>query len=717
MAKDELTLLGEFELAQRQVEVSASRDDIWAFVRRPGGKGAIALRAAHLPGGAKSVAVKRTRAGEKLRVSAQSSVAQHEIGFRVDQSQLPLLRVTHDLTPDFNLLISFLPRDLYVLDNDDDPTGAVGCVEASQRGLNSGLCYFRMTQPQFGTVLYFQNLTAMNDYYAATKSKPDAAVGGRWPELGYLPPTPPQSATPPENPLPAGEQVTVSDALMVFHDDSEAVEANGARRFLQMLGAAYRQLDLPSVAYRDWAGRAEQTLKDLREAPEAHVRHYGHTYIRPYTAAEYPDVMVQVGLATALSEWAPWNKEAGRLAERLARGWSKFYDPKLKMLGRYLPNVGKDKDPSAVDSWYLYYPMLDLGRLAIEGDKRARRLLLKSVDYGIRAAHHFKYWWPIQYKCDTFEVIKEARNKDGLGQTDVAGLYAYVMLQLFQLTNETRFLDEATKAIRSAKGMRFELEYQANLTAWGAAACARLWRVTGDDEFLQQGYVYLASFFHNCEIWQSEIEAAKHYSNFLGATALHDAPYMAMFECSDSFAALEAYLRDGGPQLDQAARTLVSEYCRYALHRAWYYYPDALPKEILATKIRNGHIDRKLSFPLEDLYPDGQKAGQVGQEIYGAGAAFTFARRSFHDLPGIPFLIYCDHFATARELTSERSMMLQLTGGNDCEALLCMVARGRSRLPDAVVTISAGDRIRPRHKEAGRAEYGVPANGQVMINW
>ena len=710
-------MLGEIEVAQRKVEIAASRDDIWAFVRRPGGRGGIAIRAAHLPGGVKSVSAKRPRAGEAFRLSADSAVASHEIGFRVDQSQLPLLRVTHRLKPNCNLLIGFLPRDLYPLDNDDDPTGAKGCVEASQRGLNAGLCFFRMTEPAFGTVLYFQNLTEMNDYYAATKTKPDGAVGGRWPELGYLPPTPPQSSVPPKNPLPEGKQVTLSDAILVFHDDSEGVETNSARRFLQMLGSAYRQLDLPDVEYRDWVERAERTFEDIRDAPDAHVHCYGHTYIRPYTAAEYPDVLVQVGLSTALSEWSSWNKEAGELAGKLAEGWSKFYDPKLGMLGRYLPNVGKDKDAKAVDSWYLYYPLLDLARLATDGDKRARRLLLKSVDYGIRAAHHFKYRWPIQYKCDTFEVIKEARNKDGLGQTDVAGLYAYVMLQLFQLTNERRFLDEATKAIRAAKGMRFELEYQANLTAWGAAACARLWRVTGDDEFLQQGYVYLASFFHNNEIWESKIEAAKHYSNFMGSTALHDAPYMAMFECSDSFAALEAYLRDGGPQLDQAARTLVSEYCRYAVHRAWFYYPDALPKDIIATEIRNGHIDRNLSFPLEDLYADGQKAGQVGQEIYGAGAAFTFARRSFHDVAGVPFLIYCDHFATAREVTSEESMMLQLSGGDHCAALLCTVARPRSKLPNVVVSLVSGEKIRPRHKEAGRCEFNVPANGQVVISW
>src|SRR5690606_14296842 len=96
-----------------------------------------------------------------------------------------------------------------------------------------------------------------------------------------------------------------------------------------------------------------------------------------------------------------------------------------------------------------------------------------------------------------------------------------------------------------------------------------------------QSYVYLAGFFHNCEIWESEIGTAEHSSNFLGATALHDSQYMAMYECFESFCGLEEYLRQAGPELDPKVRMLVSEYCKYALHRAWFYHPDALPKGII----------------------------------------------------------------------------------------------------------------------------------------
>jgi hypothetical protein len=705
-----------FALGERDIKVVAGRDAVWAVIRRTG-KGGLALRIAHCPGGVVSVRRKRKQAGEALRLEVASAIGLQQVVLRTDASELPVLRATIVLTPAADLLVPFLPRDLYPLGRNDDPVAATGRVEAAQRGLNSGLCYFHLDEPAFGSVLYFQNLTAMNDYYRATNTKPDGAVGGEWPEIGYLPPTPPQSGTPPTDPLPAGKPVALSDAILVFHDDKAGDEAESALRFLQMLGTAYRRIELPRTDYRDWVGRAERTLHDMQTAPEATIRHYGHTYIHPYTATEYPDIMVQMMTISTLHDWAAWKQEPIAFEAELAAGLDKFHDAELGLMRRYLPNVGDDKDAQAVDSWYLYHPLLSLGRLARDGDKRAKRLFTASLDYAIRVAHHFDYAWPIQFKVDSFDVIVAARNDDGLGQTDVGGLYAYVMLQAFELTDEKRYLDEARAAIEAAKGMRFELNYQANLTAWGAAACLRLWRVTDNLYFLRQSYVYLASFFHNCAIWESEIGNAAHYRVFLGATCLHDAPYMAIYECFDSFAAFERYMKDSGPDLDPAVRMLLSQYCKYALDRAWFYYPDALPKEVLATEIRNGHIDRKLSFPLEDLYVGGDPAGQVGQEIYGAGAAFVFASRAFHSVEGAPFRFFCDHIPVNSERTAENGLNFELNGGDGCVAALSLIRLPRRTLPPMRVSIADGEAIRPVRGDDDRVDYVVPARGRVLLHW
>jgi hypothetical protein len=521
---------------------------------------------------------------------------------------------------------------------------------------------------------------------------------------------------PPVNPLPKGKPVIISDALIVFHRDAPKDEAHSARLFLQMLGSAYRLLDKPSFEFRDWADRSERTLHDLGHARDATIRHYGHTYVHPYTAAEYPDSMVQVALLSAVHEYGRWLGKPVPMERKLAAGLGRFYDAKLGSIRRYLPNVGKDKDADAVDSWYLYHPLLGLGRLALDGDEPARRLFEDSMDFAIKAAHHFKYRWPIQYKVTDFSIITRARGDTALGQTDVGGLYAYVMLVAFELTAEARFLAEARKAIDTARGMRFELNYQANLTAWGAAACMRLWRITNEERYLSQSYAYLASFFHNTAIWESDIGAAREYRTFLAATALHDAPYMALYECFDSFAAFERYLKDGGPDLDPAARLLVTDYCRFALDRAWYYYPDALPKDLLCAKPRNGHIDPNLSFPLEDLYVGGDIAGQVGQEIYGAGAAFVFASRCFHHVDDAPFMLFCDHFLMVSERTSDRSLSFQLAGDGANQANVRIMKRPGGTLPPVRVAFD-GKHARRGRQQDGAMTFQVPANGRVQLHW
>ena len=708
--------IGGLELGDLEVEIREGRDSLWVLVRRKG-KGGIALRAAHVPTGPFQCRALAARAGEPLRFEVDSAMGRHEICIEPSEADLHRLCVRTTLRPAFDLRLPFLPRDLYPLDANDDPLATQGNVEAAQRGVNAGLVYFRLDKPAFGSVLYFQNLTALNPYFRATGTVPSGIVGGNWPELGLsLPVRKPDAGE--ADPLPAGEEIVLSDAVLVFRDWAGDDEQEMARQFLQMLGAAYKTLTLPEAAYRDWMWRAERSLTDLESAPEATVRHYGHRYVMPYVKGEVPDVMVQMSVVGALNDYSKWRGEPVPLAAELKKGLGKFYDPKVKTLRRFLPNVGDEKDPDAVDSWYLYHPMINLGRLAIDGDAQARELLLKSVDYGIRAAHHFKYKWPIMYRIQDFSVITEARGDGRFGQTDVNGIYAYLMMQLYQLTSDEMYLDEAKAAIEAAKGLRFDLVYQTNLTVWGAVACLRLWRITGDSDHLAQSYVYLAGFFHNCEIWESEIGYSEHYSNFLGATCLHDAPYMAMYECFECFAGFEEYLANSGPDLEPAARMLIGEYCRYALSRAWFYYPDTLPEEIIHKgEHQSGTIDRKLSFPLEDLYADGQSPGQIGQEIYGSGGAFVFATRSFHLVEDAPFRLFSNQFVRAIACPLHRALSIQLDGGETCAAMVSVVRLKRRKLVKASIMTADGDAIRPHRSSDDRIDFHVPANGRVILTW
>lgn len=705
--------LAEATAGEYLLTVEQGQEAVWLRARRNGQRGGFALWLCPLASDA--TLRRRPRGKELLRFEVYAAIGTWRVALTVKDGAIPIIGARLSLTPSRPLVVPWLGRDLFMLGEDGDPASARGKVEAAQRGLNGGAMYLRLTEPDFGSLLYFQDLTALNPYFRATGTKPDGAVGGDWPELGYLPPAPEMKGQPDAAPLPAGVEVLISRPLIALHGDSQGAEEDQARRFLQLLGEIYPHLERPEPEFRDWRERARKTWHDLDTSPFATISHYGARYVRPYTDAEYPDSMVQLTLLASMCDWRAWSGEEPAPYAEMRKGVAKFHDTELRTLRRYLPNVGDDKDADAVDSWYMYHPMLNLARLAQDGDAGARQILFDALERGIEAAHHFSYKWPIQYKIDDFSVITQSRDDDGHGQTDVGGIYAYLMLQAFSLSEDQRYLDEARAALDAARGAKFELNYQANLTAWGAAACLRMWRITGSEAYLRQSYIFLASFFHNTALWESDIEHARHYRNFLGATALHDAPYMAMYECFESFAAFEVCLKDSGPQLEPAVRLLLAEYCKYALDRAWFYYPDALPPEVLADEQRNGHIACDLSFPLEDLYVDGQPAGQVGQEIYGGGAAAVFATRSFHRFEGVPFELFCDSFLLAIDRPSDRAMIVKLAGAPQCEALLALCALPGKRVPDVRVDVS-GKAARARRR-ARRREYRVPAGETIELTW
>ena len=691
------------------VEVRLEQDTLWVVLRREE-EGGLALR---FPVFSPDATCRKIRVAEALAcVECKGSLGVARLTLHGEPFGLDQIHATYEFEAVQDLAIDWLPRDLVPFDATGDTAATQGTVEAEQRKLNTGLLYFSLDKPAFGKVLYLQNFTRLNDYFNATTSKPESAVGSDWPEMGYRPP---RNAKTGRAVLPGGQRLRLYDTFVAIRGYPQASETDSAWQFLDMLGGIYPSLEPPQPKFHDWVGRAQATVRDLEAAPDVRVKHYGHTYFHPYTASEYPDAMVQLSIASALEDWGRWQGKEHPLRREIMAGIGKFWDPEIKTLRRYLPNVGKEKNADAVDSWYLYHPLLNLSNLAIGGDDEARELFLASVGYGMKAARHFKYKWPIMYDVKDFRVLVDIAEADQRGQTDVGGIYAWVMLQAFELTRDIVYLAEAEKAISAAKGMRFDLNYQANLTAWGAAACIWLWRITSHKVYLAQCYVYLASFFHNSQMWKSDIGLARNWTNFLGVTCLQDAPYMAAYECFDSYAAFERLLDYGGPDLIPSVKLLVGEFCRHALDRAWYYYPDTLPEEAIATEIRNGHIARELNFPLEDLYPDGQPAGQVGQEIYGSGAAMIYATRAFHHIEDAPFLLFCDSFVRAIHRLDRHTLNFKIDGHELGPVRLALIPTGKDKFEPKLWTATR-EPIELALVD-GRLEGWVPANVAMLLSW
>lgn len=719
VAEGGLVSLAHTEPASMSIEALLGRDSLWLFVRRDGA-GGYAVRTAFSASG---LTIAESHIGEGLLVFVcDSAIGRQEVRIEIIDRTAPLLRTSVTLTPPVPLALRFWPPDLYPIGADDDPLSARGQVRAAQRGLNAAIVLVARDEPAMGGLLYFQNLTALNGFYRATGTRPDSVVGGRWPQLGYQPPSGPKFSQADDNPLPAGTPVTISDTLLAFDALKPGDPQQSAKAFLDMLAKIYPHLVRPATEYHDWPALAKATARDLRRSPKATVSHYGHLYVRPYTAAEVPDSMVQLAVARPIARLAELDASYRPLAADLLAGIERFFDPKLGALRRFLPNVGvesralnNEKDENEVDSWYLYHPLVNLAKLARAGDDAARDLVLRSVDFAIKVARHFHYRWPVTFDVRTLKVHVLNRKEGDPGQSDVGGIYAHLMLDMWELTGRKRFLNEAIRAIEATSELRFDLNYQTNLTAFGVNACLRLWHATGKRWFLDQSYVFLASFFHNSLFWESELGAAAHYTTFLGATCLHDGPYMAIYECYESWESFRHYLVEGRDDLPHSVKLLTAEFCRYGLQRGWGYYPAHLPDDIFPDEIRNGEIDRKLSFPLEDLYGAGDPPGQVGQEIYGCGAAFAFSAGAWRKLETAPFALFCDYpIATIDERDDVVRFETAGVGGMECRLRLIPKPRG----PGATPRLSLlGGADLPLRRTGGQYEATVPAATPLEIAW
>ncbi len=266
LLRDEPAPLADFAVRELTIRLHRTATSVFVIVRREGSAGGLAVGAAFVPT-AFACALLSPEKGEVARLRLTSAMGEHIIICLADRLAVERLRIATRFTPARPMVMPPAPRDLYPFGAGDDPLRVQGVVEASQRGLNTGLLYFRIDAPGFGNALYIQNFTASNDYFRATGTVPRDAVAGSWPELGYMLPIPEADADPAEVALPAGESVTLSDTILVFRHHAPPHERESARQFVQMLGSAYDLLGPPPVAYRDWVDRAERTARDLDEAP------------------------------------------------------------------------------------------------------------------------------------------------------------------------------------------------------------------------------------------------------------------------------------------------------------------------------------------------------------------------------------------------------------------------------------------------------------------
>ena len=704
-------------------EIIEGKQSLWITTQFQAG-GRVALRAAYCPDGELTIdEIRQIGTENAVEVHVTSTIGNFLVEIHFPQANRPMLHYKTTLNPIAPLLIPFWPRDIVPLGKDEALTNSEGMIHAKQEGPRSGLLFFSLTRPRGGSALYFQNLTSLNEYAKLTETSLADTVGGEWPELGFALPASM------EKPLQAGQDIVISDVYAMFSPSVPKDDLTMAQQFLESLAQIYLALPRTETEYVDWIDIAKKSLRDLNNSEKCWSEVRGRRYLNAYVG-DYenpPESMVQLTVLLPLLEYGEWSGEEIPITKELLEGLPNFYDQEAGVVGRWLSSVAKrldgsepHKKPEVMDSWYLYHTLLNLSRLALQGDKTAQKLFLDSMDYSIKVAQKFEYQFPVFYDLYTMEIIKAETAEEEGGEHDVAGLYAHVMLQAWLLTKEERYLEEAKKAGRALNGLGFNLFYQANETLFGAGALLRIWKETGDEEFLKLSYLSLANIFNNMWLWECNYGYAEHYKTFFALFPLKEAPYTAVYEELEGFAAFHDYLFHYHGDMPEWMRILMPEFHRNMLYKASFYYPPNLPVEAMTEKPKTGELDPKLWIPLEDIYDGWEKAGQVGQEVYGAGMPFGIIPRHYYRVPDAKFMIYIEYPIKGFSTVHEGQAMFRVLGDPRLSCRMRIIPTSRKGLPAINVTTEREDvneTLQGHETEEGHLELTVFGDHNVIVHW
>jgi hypothetical protein len=649
----------------------------------------------------------------------RSLTGDFEVEVRFPEEEKPVLHYTVRFRPYVSTAIPFWPRDILIIKESDSPQDNEGEIYISQTGIRSGLIYAGIKNPESGSFLYLQNFSALDDYFQATMTSPDSTVGGIWPELGFsLPPTK-------DKLLPADRMFTIADTFIVLDPVRPGNQFAIAKQFIDRLADLYVHLPIPSTTYHDYPDMLNRSLKDLETNKGCWSYHEGNSYINAYVS-DYnnpPEVMVQLAVLLPLLDYSLWLRKDLPLINVLKEGLAGFHDEEKGILRRWLPAAEHMLDASephkqsnVMDSWYLYHPLLNLSRMALEGDDTAKDIFLKSLEFSIKVAHHFNYRWPVFYDINTLEVIKEETAPGQGGEKDVAGMYAHVMLQAWEITGDKRYLTEAEQAAQSLTAYGFNIMYQANNTAFSTGAMLRLYKATKNELYLDLSFLLFANLFANVALWQCSYGYLKHFPLFFALFPLTNAPYTAVYEEQECFAAFHNFLwHANDTPLSRSTALLLAEFIRHFVYRAAYYFPPLLPKEMLSEEVKTGELDPALWVALEDIRDGWEKSGIVGQEVYGAGLAFGIVPRHYFKVPENDFMVFIDYPTAEHHIANP--FRFKVLGDNALTCRLRIISLSGKPLSGFAVTAGEDQQtMKGKITPEGHLEYTIHGDQIIEIN-
>lgn len=490
----------------------------------------------------------------------------------------------------------------------------------------AGTSLFLWDKPMDSSILYLANLTSLGPYFKRTQSGAAQPIfsypraGGKGALVGvdnsYF------GYELPANNLPHGKSTLVIDSYLDLLPGVPADEAAMSDTYLKLLGAVYAALPKPSIPAADWHNLAASTAVDLAN-PSNLITIDGKKFLVSYVSdtRKAPELITQAGVLAGIKAYEARYHETLPLDSVLEQNLSAFYDPTFHTVTN---GLGPSSDATE-ESWYYITNLISLLQLTQLGSSTAKQLLLDSLGGALSLAHTNNYEFPQSFPFATW-------NGKGTGlQPDVAGGYAWLMLGVYDLTKDSRYLAEAKASIVHVAGKGFGLAYETHMLAYTAAAAQRLYTMTKEPAYRGYAELALANLFHVTRLWDCTYGYCRKgagYHTYFGINPLPWADYIAPLEQYEAWLGLRDYMTYAAGE-PAYINDLVQGFLAETPLTMQYSLPTRLPSGAATTSPGEyafvAHNNLHWDIPLEDLRTGEQNSGVIGQEIYGAGAPFMLA--------------------------------------------------------------------------------------------
>jgi hypothetical protein len=279
----------------------------------------------------------------------------------------------------------------------------------------------------------------------------------------------------------------------------------------------------------------------------------------------------------------------------------------LEFTRRYLTQAKDFGQGKAAGTWQFYFILEQLWCLGRRNNDSVILEFANRVihDLAIPLARNLEYLFPLSYDSRT---LRRSGNGDNY---PVAGLYAHFMLNLYRVSNDAMYLEEAKRALHVLEHLPVNsLSQEVFLLAIGAQAAANLYRLTLEARDLELER-YLKAQTLRMMYWFTDRTQVEYLDyNTLGMfQACTPIIYPAFFENIEVLTRLASTFDVDTPSLG-LLRAL-----NHARKNNMLMFPECLPP--------NRHASNLKFVPFENLgLLEDEKTGWIGQEIYGAGQVF-----------------------------------------------------------------------------------------------